>query len=457
MEYNKFLEGKHILHKNSGFKCRNLPQILFDYQFDLVKWNLFLGKSALFTDTGTGKTIMQLCFAQKVYEKTNKNCLIVSPLGVCFQTIEEAKNKLDLNVNWLKHNDFKKGLNIINYESLHKINPADYDCVVLDESSILKSYSGTIRNNLIDMFANYSYKLCCTATPSPNDYEELGNTSEFLNILKRKEMLAMFFIHDRGSTSKWRLKKHGEEKFWKWLSSWAFIMSNPKSFGYKKDISLPRLNIKDYIIESDKKFDDGFFPVEAKTLQERRQARKETLNDKVALLSEKINQSNEIHLVWCDYNIESTLAKNSIKDSFEIKGSDKEEYKEKTMLDFAKGKIKCLITKPSIAGFGMNWQVCNNVNFLGLSDSFEKYYQAIRRCWRYGQNKEVYVNRYLSNLETSVLRNLDRKEKKHDVLVKNLQEHTKLYLKENIKNNTVIKQDYKCNQLVRLPSWIRSK
>ena len=455
--YNNFLKNKNIIHKSSGFECNDLPDILFDYQYDLVKWSLMLGKSSLFTDTGTGKTIMQLIFGQKVYEKTNKSCLIVSPLGVSFQTIEEAKNKLDLNVNWLKYNDYRKGLNIINYESLHKINLNDYDCIVLDESSILKSYSGKIRNMLIDMYKNYSYKLCCTATPSPNDYEELGNTSEFLNILKRKEMLSMFFIHDSADTSKWRLKKHGKEKFWEWLSSWAAIMSNPKDLGYKKDLTLPELKIHNHILETNIKFKDELFVTEAETLQERREARRLTLFDKIKMLSEKVNKSNEVHLVWCDLNIESELAKKNINDSFEVKGSDKDEYKEKTMLDFAKGKIKCLITKPSIAGFGMNWQLCHNMHFIGLSDSFESYYQAIRRCWRYGQKNEVNVNIYLSNLETSVLRNIKTKETRHNKLINILSGHTKRYLTDNLHHHKIIDQNYEMNKNVILPYFIRSE
>ena len=455
MNYDEFIKTKLVKHKPSGFQCNNLPDILFDFQHDIVKWAVWLGKAAIFTSTGSGKTIMLLTYAQKVYEKTNKNCIIVSPLGVSLQTIQEAKDKLNLKVNWLKHNPMQKGLNIINYESLHRIDPDDYDCVVLDESSILKSYSGKIRNQIIDMFSNYSYKLCTTATPSPNDYVELGNHSEFLDVMKRKEMLAMFFIHDGGETSKWRLKKHGEAKFWEWLASWGVIMNNPLELGYKKDLSLPELKIKDVIVDSSYKFEDGFFSVPARSLQERRIARKETLSEKVEILAEKINNSNDIHLVWCDLNIESEMAKKAINNAVEIKGSDKEDHKEKAIQNFVQGKIKCLVTKASMFGFGLNLQICHNMHFLGMSDSFETYYQAMRRCWRFGQKNQVNVYRYISNLETAVLKNIQEKEERHNELVAKLQENTRLYLRENLQHRNLIKKTYKPDQIVKLPEWLK--
>lgn len=455
MNYEDFIKQKSIINKPSGFEVNDLPEMLFDYQKDLVSWSLRNGKSAMFTDTGTGKTIMQIIYGQKVYEKTNKNVLLLAPIGVSYQTVKEAKDKLDIEINNLRKNYFKKGLNIINYERLHTINVNDYDCIIADESSILKSYSGSTRNMIIDLFRFYNYKLCCTATPSPNDYEELGNHSEHLNILKRKEMLSMFFTHDSGDTSKWRLKKHAENKFWQWLSSWAVIMRNPLELGYTKDLSIPELITQLHIIESDVKFKDELFVSEAESLEERREARKLTLKDKIKLLSENINNDNNIHLVWCDLNIESEMAKANIKSSYEIKGSDKEDYKEKTMLAFANGEIKCLITKPSIAGHGMNWQACHNVNYIGLSDSFEDYYQSVRRCYRYGQKQKVKVNIYLSNLEKSIYRNIQDKEKKHEILMKVLIEHTLNNIKENLKKTTIQKISYNADKNIILPKWVR--
>jgi superfamily II DNA or RNA helicase len=451
MNYKNFLKNKDIKVNNSDLEIlrNDLNNKLFEYQKDLVNWSLKLGKSALFTDTGTGKTIMQLEFAEKVYQKTNKNCLIVCPLGVTYQTVEEAKEKLDINVNILRNNPFKKGINIINYEMLDKVNYVDYDCVILDESSILKNYSGKLRQKIINSFHNYTYKLACTATPSPNDFMELGNHSEFLNNMKRVEMLSMYFVHDSGNTSQWRLKKHSIYDFWKWVSSWGAIMHNPADLGYNdKRFNLPKLNYNEIIVNSNKKFNAGFFAISANTLSERREARKITLDQKVDVLSNIVNNSNDIHLIWCDLNIESEKAKKNIKDTIEIKGSHSFQYKEEMMLKFAKGQIKCLVTKPSICGFGMNWQICNNMSFLGLSDSFEKFYQAIRRCWRFGQEKDVNVNILSSNLEKNILQNIKRKESDFSYMYEIMKKNTKNYLYQNIidnNNDIPIKKKKKIN------------
>lgn len=458
MKYEEFLKSKKKYHKEIGFEVNNLPDIMFDYQKDLTKWSLRLGKSSLFVNTGLGKTLMQLVFGQEVYRKTNKNIIIVCPLGVTNQTIDEAKDKLDIDVNCLRYGESKKGLNIINYEMLDKINTKDFDCIIADESSRIKHHDAKTRKIFTDLFDNYSYKLCCTATPAPNDYMELGTHSEFLNVLKRKEMLSMFFINDQDITQKWRLKGHAQEEFWHWVSSWAAVMIHPRDLGYDdKRFDLPRLHTHEHVIETNKKFKNELFVSQAETLQERREARKITVEDKISLLSEKINNSNDIHLVWCDLNIESDLAKKSIKDAVEIKGSDSFDHKEKSMLDFAKGKIKCLITKPKIAGHGLNWQSCHKMHFIGLSDSFESYYQAVRRCWRFGQKHEVDVNIYTSDLEGSILQNIKRKERDYINMFNVMKDNTKKYVIENIKSHEIIDSNYNPMVNIELPLFLQEE
>jgi superfamily II DNA or RNA helicase len=459
VDYKEFLKSKQLKSIPSGFSVdrNSLNPILFDYQKDLICWALELGRASVFANTGLGKGLMLISYAQKVYEKTNKNVIILAPLGVTYQLIHEAKEKFNLNINNYRNNGLKKGLNICNYEQLKNINPIDFGCLVADEIGIIKNFAGKIRNQLITMFDNYQYKLGCSATPSPNDYMELGNHSEFMNVLKRKEMLSMFFVHDGGETQKWRLKKHAYNDFWKWISTWGAVVVDPSDLGYNDDrFVLPKLIEKEIKIDSDKKFGNYLFSVEAETLQERREARKVSLPEKINVLSEIVNNSNEIHLVWGDLNIECEMARKAIKDSVEIKGSDKDDYKEKMMFEFAKGNIKTLISKPKIAGHGMNFQVCNNSHFIGLSDSFEAYFQAVRRNWRFGQKKDVTVRIYTSNLEGSILRNIRRKEVNVNLMLDELRKNTQKYLRENISHHKLTENRYVPTENIILPDFLRS-
>jgi len=295
--------------------------------------------------------------------------------------------------------------------------------LVVHNSSILKSFTGSTRNLIIESFAKTPFKLACTATPAPNDYMELGNHSEFLGVMPRSEMLSMFFVHDGGETSKWRLKGHAEKDYWKWLASWAVMMQKPSDLRYEDDgFILPSLNYHEHIVEGNNgKF--SLFDVDAKTLLERRQARRESLNGRVKLCAELVNQSNDIWLIWCNLNAEGNLLKKLIKDSVQVEGADSLEFKENNMLAFSDNKIKCLITKPSIAGHGMNWQNAHNMAFVGLSDSWEEYYQAVRREWRFGQKSPVNVHVIISKREGAVLKNIKRKEQDAEQMLQNMVIH----------------------------------
>ncbi|PWA08639.1 helicase [Pueribacillus theae] len=459
-DYQKFLKSKQLKQNISGFDIdRNqLHETLFDFQKDIVKWALKKGKAAIFAGTGLGKTVMQLEWARQVSIKTNGKILILAPLAVSSQTVREAQEKLNLSVTHVRqNNDVTDGLNIANYEILHKLDPIHFSGIVLDESSILKSFTGKVRTMIIDSFKNTPFKLACTATPAPNDFMELGNHSEFLNVMSRTEMLSMFFVHDGGETQKWRLKGHGASKFWEWVSSWAVLIQKPSDLGYEDGaFDLPPLNMEEVVIPAE--VDEGsLIPVQAETLMERRQARRKTIKDRVKKCAEIVNATDKPFLVWCDLNDESKMLTELIPDAVEIKGSDKPEYKEKAMMDFSEGRIRVLVTKPSIAGMGLNWQHCADMAFVGLSDSFEQVFQAIRRCWRFGQEKSVNVHIIISELEGNVLSNIQRKEEDFQKMVEGMVAFTKNITSKNIKSTEMEKTLYETKEKIKLPSFLKEK
>ena len=450
MDYKSFLEKKTIVSKDTGFTVnrKNLNNNLFEYQKDIVIWALKKGKSAIFADCGLGKSLMQLEWAEKVHEETNGSILILAPLAVTEQTYREGI-KFGINSKVVEcQEDVINGINITNYEKLDKFDTSVFNGIVLDESSILKSFTGKVRNQIIDNFKNTPYKLACTATPAPNDYMELGNHSEFLGVMTRSEMLAMYFVHDGGNTSKWRLKGHATDVFWQWMSSWAVVITNPRDLDYEVEgYDLPKLNIHEIIVDGDKPI------VETLTLTQRRQARKESLEDRCKAAAELVNNSDENWLVWCNLNDESKLLHELINDSVEVKGSDKAKHKTDSSISFANGDIKCLVSKPLIFGMGLNFQSCHNMIFVGLSDSYEQYYQAVRRCWRFGQEHEVNVYIVISAKEGCVKENIERKQEDANTMQQEMLKHTKEITKENIKATCRISTPYNNNLKMILPVW----
>ena len=416
MSYDKFLSEKVVTHERGGFEVDSVSSHLFDFQDHIVKWALKMGKAAIFADCGLGKTVMQLEWANAIWKEEKKPILILAPLAVNSQTVEEGK-KFGIRVTDVRDNEsVVNGINIANYEIMHKFDCSRFVAIVLDESSILKSYTGKYRNELISNFTNTKYKLACTATPSPNDYMELGNHCEFLNIMSREEMLAMFFTHDSKNTSKWRIKKHAPDKFWEFVNSWAIMLRHPKDLGFNADgFDLPTMNVHNKIVKYNGSFDRSMLVnLPANTLAERRSARNSTLEQRVEKVKEIVDKCDDQVIIWCNFNNESELLARSIKGSVEIRGSDKPEYKSEIMNSFAKGETRILITKPKIAGFGMNWQRCNQMIFCGLSDSYEQYYQCTRRVWRFGQKREVDIYIVTSDIESAVLENIKRKQENHN-------------------------------------------
>ena len=464
MDYQEFIRSKEKSIQSSGFESdrASYNKNLFDWQRDIVHWALKKGKASLFEDCGLGKTLQQLSFGEEVCKYTGGKALILAPLAVASQTKAEGE-KFGIEVNICrKQEDVKSGINITNYEMIEHFDASEFVCIILDESSILKNSVGATRNLLTEKFKDTPYKLCCTATPAPNDFMEIGNHAEFLGIMSQTEMLATYFVHDGKNTSKWRLKGHAKEKFFEWIASWACCMTSPADLGYEAgSYELPPLSIHEIQVESgNTQQEDGqmmFYAETAESLSERREARKESLERRVAKSKEIAESAEGQALIWCDFNDESALLAQEVSESVEVKGADSDEHKKTAMLSFSHGEVKRLISKPKIAGWGMNWQNCNTVIFCGLSDSFESYYQAIRRCWRFGQKKPVDVYIITSDAEIAVKQNIERKQAEAQQMTSQLVRYTKDILESEIKGTVRISERYIAIESMIIPEWLRSE
>lgn len=449
MEYKEFLANKRFVLESSGFDIdkEQLNPMLYDFQKDIVRWALKKGKADIFADCGLGKTPIQLSWGHQVCIHTGGKVLILAPLAVAEQTKREAEKFGYTAKVVADQSECINGINITNYEKLDHFVGNEFDGIVLDESSILKSYSGKVRTQILESFLNVPYKLACTATPAPNDYMELGNHAEFCGVMTRAEMLSMFFVHDGGETSKWRLKGHAQDVFWQWLASFSVFIDNPNNIGYEMDgYNLPPITIHEICV-------DGEPTTDTLSLTERREARKDSLEARCKAAADLVNGSDEQWLVWCDLNAESKMLHQLIPDSMEVKGSDKDEHRCKAMLGFSNGNVRALVTKPSIAGFGMNWQNCNKMIFTGLSDSFEQYYQAVRRCWRFGQTKPVDVYIIISAKEGCVKQNIERKQADFTFMQSEMTKYTKEITKKELQSTCRLSAPYEAKYQMMLPKW----
>jgi len=432
MTYNDFIARKRKYFHYNGFEINenNLNPFLKDFQRFSVKISIQKGRFALFEDCGLGKTFQQLEFSNQVSRHTNRPVLILSPLAVTGQTIQEGK-KFGIDVGQI--GDGNAGIHITNYEQLPNINTSMYGGVVLDESSILKNFEGKYRNLLIDRFRNTEYKLPCTATPSPNDPMELGNHSEFLGIMSRNEMLATYFIHDGGNTSKWRLKRHAADKFWEWLCSWSLVISKPSDIGFSDEgYVLPKLNfIQRRIITTAK--DGVLFNTPSVSATDFHKEVRLTSSQRLSEVIDIVNVSDENFIVWVEQNAEGDYLEKAIKDSVQVTGSDSDDFKKNKLLGFANNEFRVLITKPKIASFGMNYQNCHNQVFASPDHSFEKIYQAIRRSLRFGQLHDVNVWLITTDTMQNVIQSFKRKEAQHlQMINKSIKYTRKLYGERSI-------------------------
>ena len=457
MTYEEFLKTKELRAEACGFDIdrETITPKAFDYQKDIIAWACKKGKCAILTGCGTGKTIMSMEWAKAVWKHTGRPVLIVAPLSVVQQTVREGRKFEICEVHVCRAGaDAVDGVNITNYEMIEHFDPAAFAGVVLDESSILKSFTGKYKQILTDMFCRTPYRLLCTATIAPNDYTEIGTSCEFLGIMSRTEMLATYFIHDGGDTAKWRLKKAGVNRFWEWFATWAIYFNSPRDLGYEGEgYDLPPLNIHKLITRSEIREGELLVTL-ASTLDERRSARKDSMEERTDTAAGLANRDADQWLLWCDYNDESAMLARKTRECVEIKGSDEPEKKADASLDFADGKIHALVSKPSIFGFGSNFQSCHNMVFCGLSDSYERFYQAIRRCWRFGQTQPVDVYIILSERELNVLENITRKQKQMDEMQRQMTALMKEVTLAEIQHTTRITTEYEPKKRMAKPAWI---
>jgi superfamily II DNA or RNA helicase len=390
--YDAFVARKLAVNVPTGIADATVSSpYLFSFQRDLVQWALRRGRAAIFADTGLGKSRMQLTWALHVYEHTQRPVLILAPLAVAEQTRDEgAAIGIDVRV-CRESEDIGPGINIINYDRMHKLDASVFGAVVLDESSIIKHHTAKTLQTLLDMFASTPFRLACTATPSPNDYTELGTHAEFLGVCTRAEMLSEYFVHDGGETQKWRLKGHAREAFWRFVASWCALVRSPADLGYdaartscrrsRSSTTPSKLTRKACVLAG------LLFAQPANTLSERRSARKGSVGARVQQCAELVNADDEPWVVWCDLNAESEALTKAIRGAVEIRGSHTIEEKEDALRAFARGEARVIVSKSSICGFGLNWQHCARMAFVGVTDSWEAYYQAVRRCYRFGQKR----------------------------------------------------------------------
>jgi len=442
IEYAQFLASKALSDVATGLDdVPALNPTMFPFQSDIVAWALRRGRAAVFAGCGLGKTLMQLEWARVVSEQKRGAVLILAPLAVAEQTEREAR-KFGIEVRYLREDDGYGGVIVTNYEMLAHFDHERFAGVVLDESSILKAYDGATRTAITDAFRDTPFRLACTATPAPNDFMELGNHSEFLGVLTRAEMLATFFVHDGGETQKWRMKGHARQDFWKWLASWSVMLHHPADLGYDGDaFTLPPMTVIQHRVETTAT-DGSLFAMDAQTLQERIAARRSSVDERADQCAAIVNGNDDAWVVWCHLNSEADALRAHIPDAVEVRGSDDHDTKRRTLMGFADGSIRVLITKPSIAGFGMNWQHCAYMAFVGVSDSWEQYYQAVRRCWRFGQTRPVSVHVIAADTEGAVVANLQRKDAQADEMARELVSHMSDLTRVELHGVTRQRDDY---------------
>ena len=421
MNYKEFLATKMKSTDVSGFEIpeTSINPYLFPFQRRIVTWALNLGRAAIFADCGLGKTPMQLEWAKHVHTETGGDVLILAPLAVANQTREEGQ-KFGLDVTVCREmEDVQPGINVTNYDRLDRFDPSEFTGVVLDESSVLKAYSSKRKIQLIEMFRETPYKLCCTATPAPNDHIELGNHAEFLGIMRSTEMLSRWFINDTMNFGTWRLKGHAERAFWDWVASWAIAIRRPSDLGDDDGaFDLPPLNVHEIIVPVDTSTDtDGkLFRMPVMSATEIYKEMRLTTGVRASSVAEMVNTDTDAWAIWCNTNHESETLARLIPDAVEVRGSDKPEDKERKLAAFSSGESRVIVTKPSIAGFGLNWQHCHKTAFVGLSYSFEQLYQAMRRIYRFGQTQSVDAYIVVAETEDQVLATIKRKIRDHERL-----------------------------------------
>jgi SNF2-related domain len=463
VNYDDFIAAKSAVAASVGLSTpQTLPAALRPFQRDIVTWGLQRGRAAVFAGTGLGKTFQQLSWAQAVREDTKRPQLVLAPLAVAQQTVQEARKFNIDSVEYAAHqSEARSHIVVTNYDRIDNFDPSRFSGIVLDESSIIKAHDSKTRAKLVEFTKDIPFRLPCTATPAPNDYVELGNHAEFLGVCSAKEMLATWFVHDGSMkatnvqnhgdrkagkpVAEWRLKGHAEQEFWAWLSDWSVMLRHPRELGYDEPgYDLPPLHKEFITVPSD-------LPV-AHTLSERLRARRDSTEDRVRAAAALVNaHPDRPWLVWCNSNVESEMLTAAIAGAVEVRGSHPAELKAQRLMGFANGTVRVLVSKPSIAGWGMNFQICADMVFVGLNDSFEQLFQAIRRCWRFGQIQAVRAYFIASTAEGAVVDNLAAKEAAAEYMAEEMSKHTRTLMTRTLRG---IRVPVPHTRAMTLPAWL---
>jgi len=445
-DYLEFIAGKDRSTIFNRIPEEWMPDAAFDYQKTIIRWALRKGRACIFAGTGLGKTLMELAWAENVQRFSKWRVLVLAPLAVSDQIVAEGE-RFGVKVKKIRtESDIDgPGVYVTNYAKLHMVKGHEWCGIVLDESSIIKHHDGATKAELIEFADGIEYRLASTATPAPNDWMELASHAEFLGVCSRAEMLSTYFVHDGGETQKWRLKGHAVTPFWKWVCSWGALLQSPEDIGFDGSRhKLPELRQHLASITSNSLLPGELFVVEAATLQERLAAKRKTVDERVAETARVVaSHPDEVWVVWCHLNSESDALAESIPGSVELRGDQDEATKERILREFAEGKIRVLIGKPSMCGFGLNWQHCSKMIFVGLNDSWEQIYQAIRRCWRFGQKRPVDVWFVAADIEGNVVANIERKDKQAKEMADRMIAETSVFVTDELKDGRNIQVEYK--------------
>ncbi len=454
--YERFIAAKYEFVRFQGIEAGPLPDIMFPHQKDLTRWALRKGRAALFAATGLGKSIMSLAWATEVAKRGR--VLLLTPLAVAQQFVGEGR-KFGMPCRYLRADDGQPGIIVTNYEMLDRFDASTFIGVVIDESGILKSFDGKTRNQIIQTFKDTPYRLAATATPAPNDYAELGNHSEFLGIKTRSEMLAEYFVHDGETTQEWRLKGHAQDAFWRWVAAWGAIIQLPSDLGYDDGAyALPPLRMVEHVIPVD--IDDAhragqLFATETRTLSDQRANRKATMSKRVQKAAEIASKPGPC-IVWAELNAEADASEDAIPDAIQVSGSNTLDEKVDRLNAFVEGQARVLVGKASICGFGMNFQHCHRMVFLGASHSFEQTFQAIRRCWRFGQTQPVEVHIIRAENEGAIMANYRRKEADNARMAQEMREHSRAAVRMEVQGASGREWNpYDANMSMIIPTWVK--
>lgn len=456
--YEEFLKSKSQLSGNYGFDPIFIPDMAFDFQSDLLRWSVKKGRSGVFADCGLGKSLIELGFAQNIVQKTNKNTLLLTPIAVGKQ-MEKESEKFGIEAKRSRDGKIKSKITITNYEQLHNFDYNDFEAVICDESSILKNFKGKIKHSVTIFMRKIKYRLLATATAAPNDFIELGTSSEALGYLGYMDMLNKFFKNDQNNcatnrrgrfteATKWRLRGYSHKAFWRWVTSWSRAIRSPSDLGYSDNgFVLPELIENNIELKLNKPLDGMLFSVPAVGLKEQRESTVNSIKERCEYSADKANKSNDYCVIWCNRNDEGNMLEKLIPDSIQVSGSDSDDAKEEKLLSFSEGKSRVLITKPKIGAWGLNWQHCNHTIFFP-TNSYEQYYQSLRRFWRFGQKRKVTADIVYTDSDINMVENLQRKKHQADemftMLVKEMNNSLSINTKENYNKNTEV------------PSWLKT-